>query len=158
MRANRKNTACLQILLVDDSPGDVRLTQEAFRDSDLSIYLHIAVDGLDAMAFLKRQGAHAHAPRPDVILLDLSLPKLDGREVLSRIKADDELKAIPTIVLTNSEAEVDIVTTYHLQANCYLAKPVRLDAFQRAVRDIGDFWFTKVILPHTGPVAQASSG
>jgi CheY-like chemotaxis protein len=138
----------LNLLLIEDSPGDIRLTQEAFRDSKIAVCLHVAVDGVDAMAFLKREGIHSHAPRPDIILLDLSLPKMDGREVLSRIKADQELKAIPTIVLSNSELELDVAKSYELQANCYLSKPVQLDAFQSIVKGIGDFWFNKVILPH----------
>jgi CheY-like chemotaxis protein len=135
----------IQVLLVEDSPGDVRLTQEAFRDADVAI--HVATDGVEAMAFLRREGVHAAAPRPDLILLDLNLPKMDGREVLSHIKADDALKTIPTVILTTSEAEADIVKSYELQANCYLAKPVQLDAFDTLVRSINDFWLTKVKLP-----------
>lgn len=140
----------LQVLLVEDSPGDVRLTQEAFRDSVLDIRLHVAIDGIEAMDFLSREGAHADAPRPDLILLDLNLPKMDGREVLARIKQDEGLKTIPTVILTTSEAEKDIVTSYQLQANCYLSKPVALDAFENLVKSISDFWFTKVKLPHRG--------
>jgi chemotaxis family two-component system response regulator Rcp1 len=137
----------IEILLVEDSPGDVRLTQEAFRDANRSIHMHVARDGVEAMAFLKRQGTHAHAPRPDLILLDLNLPKMDGREVLAHIKQDDGLKTIPTVILTTSEAEVDIVKGYELQANCYLSKPVQLEAFENLVRSINDFWLTKVKLP-----------
>jgi chemotaxis family two-component system response regulator Rcp1 len=137
----------VEVLLVEDSPGDVRLTQEAFRDSNPSIHLHVASDGVEAMAFLRREGRHALAPRPDFILLDLNLPKMDGREVLARIKGDEGLKTIPTIVLTTSEAEVDILRSYELQANCYLCKPVQLDDFENLVKSINDFWLTKAKLP-----------
>ena len=137
----------IQVLLVEDSPGDVRLTQEAFRDANQSILLHVAADGVEAMAFLRREGAHVHAPRPDLILLDLNLPKMDGREVLAHIKEDDNLKTIPTVILTTSDAESDIVKSYQLQANCYLTKPVQLDAFEGLVKSINDFWLTKVKLP-----------
>jgi two-component system, chemotaxis family, response regulator Rcp1 len=137
----------IEVLLVEDSPGDVRLTKEAFRDANKSIHLHVATDGVEAMAFLRKQGVHGSAPRPDLILLDLNLPKMDGREVLSHIKQDDSLKTIPTVILTTSEAEVDIVKSYELQANCYLNKPVHLDAFENLVKSINDFWLTKVKLP-----------
>ena len=137
----------IEVLLVEDSPGDVRLTQEAFRDANTSIHLHVASDGVEAMAFLRREGTHGHAPRPDIILLDLNLPKMDGREVLARIKEDDGLKMIPTVILTTSDAEADIVKCYQLQANCYLKKPVQLDAFEHLVKSINDFWLTKVELP-----------
>ena len=137
----------IQVLLVEDSPGDVRLTQEAFRDANQSILLHVASDGVEAMAFLRREGAHVQAPRPDLILLDLNLPKMDGREVLAHIKEDDNLKTIPTVILTTSDAESDIVKSYQLQANCYLTKPVQLDAFEGLVKSINDFWLTKVKLP-----------
>jgi chemotaxis family two-component system response regulator Rcp1 len=136
-----------EVLLVEDSPGDVRLTQEAFRDANRSIHLHVASDGVEAMAFLRREGAHADAPRPDLILLDLNLPKMDGREVLANIKTDDSLKMIPTVILTTSEAEVDIVKSYQLRANCYLSKPAHWDAFDSLVKGINDFWLTKVKLP-----------
>ena len=106
--------------------------------------LHVASDGVEAMAFLRREGAYAHAPRPDLILLDLNLPKMDGREVLAHIKEDDSLKTIPTVILTTSEAEADIVKSYQLQANCYLSKPVQLDGFESLVKSINDFWLTKV--------------
>jgi CheY-like chemotaxis protein len=137
----------MEVLLVEDSPGDVRLTQEAFRDANTSIHLHVASDGVEAMAFLKREGTHVHAPRPDIILLDLNLPKMDGREVLVHIKEDDTLKLIPTVILTTSDAEADIVKCYQLHANCYLKKPVQLDAFEALVKSINDFWLTKVELP-----------
>ena len=135
------------VLLVEDSPGDVRLTQEAFREADDSIQLRVASDGMEAMAYLRHEGPHAHAPRPDMILLDLNLPKMDGREVLACIKKDDSLKTIPTVILTTSEAEADIVKVYQLQANCYLNKPVQLDAFEGLVKGISDFWLTRVKLP-----------
>jgi chemotaxis family two-component system response regulator Rcp1 len=137
----------IEVLLVEDSPGDVRLTQEAFRDANKAIHLHVASDGVEAMAFLKREGVHARAPRPELILLDLNLPKMDGREVLAHIKEDPNLKTIPTVILTTSEAEADIVKSYQLQANCYLSKPVQLDAFEALVKSINDFWLTKVKLP-----------
>jgi len=141
----------IEVLLVEDSPGDVRLTQEAFRDANRSIHLQVASDGVEAMAFLRREGPHADAPRPDLILLDLNLPKMDGREVLTQIKADASLKTIPTVILTTSEAEADIVRCYQLQANCYLSKPVQFDAFASLVRSINDFWLTKVKLPQQEP-------
>ena len=137
----------IEVLLVEDSPGDVRLTQEAFRDANRSIHLHVVSDGVEAMTFLRREGAHVDAPRPDLILLDLNLPKMDGREVLAHIKEDASLKTIPTVILTTSEAEVDILKSYQLHANCYLSKPVQLDAFESLVKSINDFWLTKVKLP-----------
>lgn len=137
----------IQVLLVEDSPGDVRLTQEALRDANLAVKLHVAADGVEAMAFLRREGEHADAPRPDLILLDLNLPRMDGREVLGHIKADASLKTIPTIILTTSEAEADIVKSYQLQANSYLSKPVQLDKFENLVKSINDFWLTKAKLP-----------
>jgi chemotaxis family two-component system response regulator Rcp1 len=138
----------IEVLLVEDSPGDVRLTQEAFRDANRSVRLHVASDGVEAMAFLRHQGAHSGAPRPDLILLDLNLPKMDGREVLAQIKEDESLKTIPTIILTTSDAEVDIAKSYQLQANCYLSKPVQLDQFEALVKSINDFWLIRVKLPH----------
>jgi chemotaxis family two-component system response regulator Rcp1 len=137
----------IEVLLVEDSPGDVRLTREAFRDANMSIHLHVASDGVEAMAFLRHEGAHADAPRPDIILLDLNLPKMDGREVLAHIKEDNSLKTIPTVILTTSAAEADVVKSYQLQANCYLTKPVQLDAFEGLVKSINDFWLSKVKLP-----------
>jgi chemotaxis family two-component system response regulator Rcp1 len=135
------------VLLVEDSPGDVRLTQEAFREADPSIELYVADDGVEAMAFLRREGIHAGAPRPDFILLDLNLPKMDGREVLAHIKENDDLKTIPTVILTTSDAEADIQTSYQLRANCYLSKPVQLEEFEGLVKSINDFWLTTVKLP-----------
>jgi two-component system, chemotaxis family, response regulator Rcp1 len=138
------------VLLVEDSPGDVRLTQESFRDADPSIDFRVAVDGVDAMAFLRGEGVHSDAPRPDFILLDLNLPRMDGREVLAHIKEDENLKTIPTVILTTSDAEADILTSYKLQANCYLNKPVQLEDFEELVKSINDFWLTKVKLPQHG--------
>jgi two-component system, chemotaxis family, response regulator Rcp1 len=137
----------IEVLLVEDSPGDVRLTQEAFGDANGEIRLHVAVDGVDAMAFLKREGLHVKAPRPDLILLDLNLPKMDGREVLARIKRDSSLSLIPVVILTTSDSEADIVNGYQLQANCFLSKPVQLDKFETIVKSINYFWLTKVKLP-----------
>jgi two-component system, chemotaxis family, response regulator Rcp1 len=136
-----------EVLLVEDSPGDVRLTREAFRDANKSIHLHVACDGLEAMAFLKNEGTYANAPRPDIILLDLNLPKMDGREVLAHIKEDEHLKTIPVVILTTSLAEVDIVKSYQLLANCYLSKPVQLEEFEALVKSINDFWLREVKLP-----------
>ena len=140
-------TAMKTVLLVEDSLGDVRLTREAFRVANNAVELHVALDGVEAMAFLRRQGVHASAPRPDMILLDLNMPRMDGREVLAQIKNDDNLKKIPTVILTMSDADADIEIGYQLQANCYLNKPVELDAFDAVVKSINDFWLTVVKLP-----------
>jgi two-component system, chemotaxis family, response regulator Rcp1 len=147
MNAIEKNRTPIEVLLVEDSPGDVRLTREAFHDANISIHVHVATDGVEAMAFLRNEGDHAHAPRPDLILLDLNLPKMDGREVLAHIKADDSLKVIPTVILTTSESEADIVKSYRLQANCYLRKPVLLEVFETLLKSIDGFWLTEVKLP-----------
>jgi chemotaxis family two-component system response regulator Rcp1 len=137
----------IEVLLVEDSPGDVRLTQEAFRDSGQPVRLHLASDGVEAMKFLRKEGIHAHVPRPDLILLDLNLPKMDGREVLAEIKKDRILKTIPTIILTTSDDEADVLISYQLQANCYLRKPAHWDAFDNLVRSINAFWLTRAKLP-----------
>jgi CheY-like chemotaxis protein len=147
MKLIGENGMSIQVLLVEDSPGDVRLTREAFRDANVSIQLHVASDGVEAMSFLKREGPHINAPRPDLILLDLNLPKMDGREVLAKIKADEDLRMIPTVILTTSEAEADIVNGYQLRANSYLSKPVEFDAFQSLVKSINDFWLIRAKLP-----------
>ena len=139
----------VEVLLVEDNPGDVRLTQEAFREANRAVHLHLAADGVEAMAFLRHQGIHTNAPRPDLILLDLNLPKMDGRELLAKIKQDDSLKSIPTVILTTSESESDILRCYQLQANCYLNKPVELDEFEGLVKSIDEFWLTRVRLPRT---------
>jgi len=130
----------LEVLLVEDNPGDVRLAKEAFRKVNRDIHLHVAADGVEAMAFLKRQGEHAGAPRPSLILLDLNLPRLDGREVLDQIKQDIELKAIPTVILSSSEAVTDIDSSYQRLANCFLTKPVLPDDLDRIVGCINEFW------------------
>jgi chemotaxis family two-component system response regulator Rcp1 len=138
----------INVLLVEDSPGDVRLTQEAFREANLSVRLHVASDGVEAMAFLRHEGDHVDAPRPDLALLDLNMPKMDGRQVLAQIKADDILKTIPTVILTTSASDEDIAKCYQLQANCYLTKPVQLDAFDNLVKSVNDFWLAKARLPN----------
>jgi CheY-like chemotaxis protein len=135
------------VLLVEDNPGDVQLTQEAFREANVYIQLHVVTDGVEAMRFLKREGTHTLAPRPDLILLDLNLPRMDGREVLFQIKTNANLQTIPVVILTTSQAETDIVKSYELHANCYLNKPVEWDAFASLVKSINDFWLTKVRLP-----------
>jgi CheY-like chemotaxis protein len=143
------STQSIEILLVEDNPGDVRLTQEALRDGKLHTRLSVVRDGEEALAFLRRQGPHAAAPRPDLILLDLNLPRMSGQEVLSEIKNDEHLRRIPVVVLTSSQAEQDILTSYDLNANCYITKPVDLEQFIRVVRSIEDFWLTVVKLPRS---------
>jgi CheY-like chemotaxis protein len=142
------NAAPIEVLLVEDSPGDVRLTREAFRDAKVHINLHVATDGTKAMAFLNREGEHANAPRPDLVLLDLNLPKKDGREVLQEIKESHTLKSIPVVILTTSSSEADILKSYRLHANCYITKPVGLDGFLTVVKSIDNFWLSVVKLPH----------
>lgn len=143
----------IDVLLVEDSPGDARLTLEAFRGANQEVRLHVVADGVEAMAFLRREGVHADAPRPDLILLDLNLPRMDGREVLVHIKNDAALRTIPTVILTTSDAEADIVNSYEQQANCYLSKPVQLDEFEALVSSINDFWLSHAKLP---PRAQCT--
>ncbi len=140
----------IEILLVEDNPGDVQLTREALEEGSLLVNLSVMNDGAEAMAFLHRRGEHADAPAPDLILLDLNLPKKGGREVLQEIKADADLKCIPVVVLTTSEAEADIVSTYGLHANCYITKPVDIDQFIKIVQLLEQFWFTIVKLPSQG--------
>jgi chemotaxis family two-component system response regulator Rcp1 len=137
----------VEILLVEDNPGDVRLTLEALRDGKMNNNLSVVEDGEEAMAFLRREGGYANALRPDVILLDLNLPKKDGREVLAEVKADENLRRIPVVILTTSQAEEDILRSYNLQANCYVTKPLDLDQFIKVVRSIEEFWLTIVKLP-----------
>ncbi len=137
----------IEILLVEDNPADVRLTQEALREGKVKNSLNVARDGVEALEFLRREGKYASAPRPDLILLDLNLPKKDGRQVLADIKADDDLKMIPVVVLTTSSAELDILKSYSLHANCYITKPVDLEQFVTVVKAIDDFWLTIVRLP-----------
>lgn len=137
----------IEILFVEDNPGDVRLTLEAMKENKMYINTHVVEDGVEAMAFLHREGKYSGAPRPDLILLDLNLPKKDGREVLAEVKADADLKRIPVVILTTSQAEEDIIRTYELHANCYVTKPVDLDQFIRVVKYIEEFWLTIVRLP-----------
>jgi len=143
----------IEVLLVEDSPGDVRLMHEAFRVANNRVRLNVATDGVEAMAFLKRKGSYFSCPRPNLILMDLNLPKMSGLEVLAQIKDDADLKTIPTIILTISDAETDIAKGYQLQANCYLRKPVQLDAFEDLVKSINDFWLVKAMLPPQMQVA-----
>jgi CheY-like chemotaxis protein len=142
-----KNDRPVEILLVEDNPGDARLAVEALREAKVSNHLHWVVNGVDAMAFLRRQGPYPSAPRPDLVLLDLNLPKMDGREVLTQIKNDHGLRRIPVVILTTSQAEDDISGAYHLNANSYITKPVDLDRFMTVVRSIDKFWLTLVELP-----------
>ena len=137
----------IEILLVEDNPGDVRLTVEAFKEGKLSNRLSVVEDGVEAVAFLRREGKYGDAPRPDLILLDLNLPKKDGREVLAEIKTDEDLRRIPVVILTISQAEEDIIKTYDLHANCYVTKPVGLDQFMKVVQSIEEFWLSIVKLP-----------
>jgi two-component system, chemotaxis family, response regulator Rcp1 len=137
----------IEILLVEDNPGDVRLTKEALKDGKILNNLNVVTDGVEAMAFLNREGKYVDAPRPELILLDLNLPKKDGREVLAEIKSQPGLKCIPVVILTSSAAEQDIIKSYNLHANCYITKPVDLDQFIHVVRSIEQFWLTVVKLP-----------
>ena len=155
MKAIAENGNPMEVLLVEDSPGDVRLTREAFRDASASIHLNVVSDGVEAMTFLRREGAYVNSPRPELILLDLNLPKMDGREVLALIKKDASLKLIPTVILTTSVAEADIALSYELQVNCYVSKPAQWDAFAHLMKNIIDFWLSKVKLPPKGPMASA---
>jgi chemotaxis family two-component system response regulator Rcp1 len=138
----------IEVLLVEDSPGDVRLTREAFKDAKVHIKLHVASDGAEAMAFLGREGEYSNAPRPDLILLDLNLPKKDGREVLAELKESPTLKCIPVVILTTSASEADIQGSYQRHANCYITKPVGLEGFLKVVKSIDSFWLSVVKLPH----------
>jgi len=137
----------IEILMVEDNPGDVRLTVEALKEAKVRNNLHTAEDGVEALAFLRREGRYAEAPRPDLVLLDLNLPKKNGREVLAEIKNDPDLRRIPVVILTVSQAEQDIVKSYNLHANCYITKPVDLDQFLEVVKSIENFWLTVVMLP-----------
>jgi CheY-like chemotaxis protein len=148
----------IEILLVEDNPGDVELTAEALRAGKISNQMNVVEDGESAMAFLRKQGGYAGTPFPDVILLDLNLPRKDGREVLEEIKADPQLKKIPVIILTTSQAEEDILRAYNLAANCYITKPVDLDQFTKVVQAIEEFWFTVVKLPPNMSSHEGASG
>lgn len=141
------NNKQVEILLVEDNPGDVGLTMEALKEGKLLNHVSVAEDGVEALAFLHQEGKYAGRPRPDLILLDLNLPKKDGREVLAEIKEDPELRHIPVVVLTTSTAEHDVLKTYDLHANCYINKPVDFEQFLEVVKSVGDFWFSVVILP-----------
>jgi two-component system response regulator len=141
------NAKPVEVLLVEDNPGDVRLTREALKDGKVWSNLNVVEDGEAALAFLRQEGAYANAPRPDLILLDLNMPKKDGREVLSIIKADENLKQIPVVILTTSDSEEDILRSYNLNANCYITKPVDFEQFIKVVREIEEFWLTIVKLP-----------
>ena len=147
MRPTQTPVRPAEVLLVEDNPGDARLTLEALKEGKVLNRVSVVPDGVEAMAFLRRQGPYADVPRPDLILLDLNLPKKDGREVLAEIKADPGLKRIPVVILTTSQAEEDIARTYDLHANCYVTKPVDLDKFLEVVRSIEDFWLAFVQLP-----------
>ena len=150
MNGNIKYGNPIEILLVEDNAGDARLAQEALKDSKILNNVHVVEDGVDAMAFLHRQGKYAKSPRPDLVLLDLNLPKKDGRQVLSEIKSDEALKRMPVVILTTSKAEEDIVKSYDLHANCYITKPIDLEQFMKVVKSIEDFWLTVVRLPPKG--------
>jgi len=148
MSDRHKEAPPVEILLVEDNAADVRLTKEALAEGKVYNNLHWTKDGVEALEFLHRKGKHKGAPKPDIILLDLNLPKKDGREVLQEIKADDKLKRIPVVVLTTSQAEEDILRSYNLHANCYVTKPVDLDQFIKVVKSIDTFWLTVVTLPN----------
>jgi CheY-like chemotaxis protein len=148
MKTIGADAAPIEVLLVEDSPGDVRLTREAFKDAKVHINLHVATDGVEAMEFLNREGKHSAVPRPDLILLDLNLPRKDGRQVLEEIKKNPVLKSIPVVILTTSASDEDILRSYRLHANCYITKPVGLDGFLEVVKSIDTFWLSVVQLPH----------
>ena len=137
----------IEVLLVEDNPGDAQLTRIALEDSKISIHLNVVEDGVEAMAFLRKQDKYVKAAHPDIVLLDLNLPRKDGREVLAEIKADENLKRIPVVILTTSQAEEDILKAYNLCANCYITKPVDFDQFVKIVQSIENFWFAIVKLP-----------
>ena len=140
----------IEILLVEDNPGDVRLTQEALQEGKVINTLHTAADGVQALEYLKQEGKYTDAVRPDIILLDLNLPRMDGRELLAIIKSDPDLRRIPVVILTTSKAEEDIIETYDLHANCFITKPVDLDQFFVVVQSVEEFWFSIVRLPPNG--------
>ncbi|WP_321417197.1 response regulator [uncultured Desulfobacter sp.] len=142
------NPKTATILLVEDNPGDAELAREALENSKFINQLHVAEDGVQAMDFLHRQGPYADAPRPDIILLDLNLPKKDGREVLAEIKSDEKLKTIPVVILTSSKADEDVIRSYKLHANCYITKPLDISRFFNVVNNIKEFWMSIVVLPH----------
>ena len=137
----------VEILLIEDNPGDVRLTVEALKESKIINNLNVVDDGIEALSYLQKEGIYKDKPRPDLIILDLNLPKKDGREVLGEIKSEDSLKQIPIVILTTSEAEEDIIKSYELHANCYITKPVNMEQFIKVVKSVSDFWFSIVMLP-----------
>ncbi len=147
MSSNENGSHTIVILLVEDNPGDTRLVIEAMHEAKLENYIHVVEDGIEAMQFLRREGRFGDAPRPDLILLDLNLPKKDGRAVLAEVKADPVLKRIPVVVLTTSQAEEDVLRAYDLHANCYITKPVDMEQFMKVVAQIDDFWVRVVTLP-----------
>jgi chemotaxis family two-component system response regulator Rcp1 len=159
MNGNSERHSGIRVLLVDDNPGDVRLTMEAWKDAKVLVDMHVVMDGVEAIQFLRRQGQFAASPRPDLILLDLNLPRKDGREVLHEIKSDPLLKSIPVVILTTSASQIDIERSYLLHANCYISKPVDLEGFLKVVATIEDFWLTVVRLPSMPSVvpSEASS-
>jgi chemotaxis family two-component system response regulator Rcp1 len=148
MESVRLNGTSFEVLLVEDSIGDIRLTREALKDAKVHVHLNVASDGVEAMAFLRREGQYSDAPRPDLILLDLNLPKKDGREVLNDIKESPELKSIPVVILTTSAADEDVLRSYESHANCYITKPVDLEGFLKVVQSIDAFWLSIVKLPN----------
>ncbi|MBN1424066.1 response regulator [Candidatus Fermentibacteria bacterium] len=154
MKSGSKNEPALgrpiEILLVDDNPGDVRLAIEALKEGKVRNHLHVTYDGVEAMEFLRRTGKYAASPRPDIVLLDLNMPKKDGREVLKEIKSDEDLRRIPVVILTISKGEEDILATYNHHANCYITKPIQMDEFLKVMRSIENFWLTIVTLPPGG--------
>lgn len=152
------DTRPVEILLVEDSPSDAELALEALREAKVRNHLSHVEDGVEAMRFVRRQGEYAQAPRPDLILLDLNLPRKDGREVLSEIKADEELRSIPVVVLTTSRAEQEVLRTYKLQANCYITKPVDFEQFLQLVRSLESFWLYVVTLPGLAPGLPVEPG
>ena len=147
--SNGETARPIEILLIEDNPADVRLTQENFKDSKILNHIHVVNDGAEAMAFLHREGKYFDAVRPELIFLDLNLPKKDGREVLKEIKTDDELKSIPVVILTISDDEEDILKSYNLHANCYITKPIGLEQFSKVVKSIENFWLSIVKLPQS---------
>ena len=150
MNSMEESSRAIEILLVEDNPGDARLTIEAMREAKVRNRIHVVEDGVEAMEFLRRQGRFGEAPGPDLILLDLNLPRKDGREVLAEVKADPDLKRIPVVVLTTSRAEEDVLRAYDLHANCYVTKPVDLAQFMKIVAQIDEFWVKVVTLPRKG--------
>jgi two-component system, chemotaxis family, response regulator Rcp1 len=147
IKVNMERNQSIDILLVEDNPGDVRLTMEALKEAKLLNIINHVSDGVEALAYLRQEGKYANATRPDLVLLDLNLPKKDGREVLQAVKSDPNLRRIPVVILTTSRAEQDILKAYNLHANCYITKPVDLDQFIKVAKSIDDFWFTMVRLP-----------